>query len=321
MLSSYNLFTSQRGTSESKQFSQEEIPYIPPNISLEHVSDQGLLLDAKTTASVDKALKTAKDGRYSKSTGHSPYGIMRTHDKNYAIYLGARHPGKALGAGGFGKVKLAQSGDGHWFALKVQKDDLASERKILSIMRQSKGNVVSRQKPDKPLKYSMLMKYVRGSNLQTIIDQHMADKIKIHPLRWIDILIKLFKQVKLLQKRSILHGDLKLENIIYDNVSNKVYIVDYGFSSITEKDGTVLSADLGGTAEYIAPELIAMDKQYGYSTYSSKTEMYALGRITKKILGILDTREETDSINEQIKTLKDIWNPLEKSEKKRRKKV
>lgn len=66
--------------------------------------------------------------------------------------------------------------------------------------------------------------------------------------------IKVLNAVCHLHKNQIIHGDIKLTNIIVDSERN-VKLIDFGYSSIVSfKSETITS--FSGTPVYLAPEII-----------------------------------------------------------------
>jgi len=87
----------------------------------------------------------------------------------------------------------------------------------------------------------------------------------------------IFKQilaaVKFMHKQYIIHGDIKLENIMYDSVHQQVRIIDFGHSEQIDSTITCLKG-MTGTNGYIAPELFVEAKR-GHDPY--KSDIYSLG--------------------------------------------
>lgn len=75
------------------------------------------------------------------------------------------------------------------------------------------------------------------------------------------ILAQLFLALKELKKEHIVHGDIKLENILYSGERGIIKLADFGLSF--EKSNPTKSAL--GTPEYMSPELITESKK-GYES-------------------------------------------------------
>jgi calcium-dependent protein kinase len=80
-----------------------------------------------------------------------------------------------------------------------------------------------------------------------------------------------------IHSRGVVHGDIKLENFMYDQQeSNHLKLIDFGFSKISQLSGEGKSGFIG-TLGYTAPELFE-DK------FSSQCDMWSLGVIVFSLL-------------------------------------
>ncbi len=87
------------------------------------------------------------------------------------------------------------------------------------------------------------------------------------------------------QKHKLVHRDLKLENIMWDPVQQKIKIIDLGLSERMQfnqqfPEGYVVDKYPMGTLAYIAPELL----RRGNIIFSTKSDMYASAIIVGFIL-------------------------------------
>merc|ERR1712110_615468 len=71
-----------------------------------------------------------------------------------------------------------------------------------------------------------------------------------------DFMSQIFNGLSFLHRNSIIHRDIKLENLLLDN-HNQIKITDFGFATILEK-GDVLR-DLVGTINYMSPEMLRVN--------------------------------------------------------------
>jgi len=87
----------------------------------------------------------------------------------------------------------------------------------------------------------------------------------------------LFKQMlrvlKYLHQKKIVHGDLKLDNFLFDDSQQRIVLIDFGSASrLSKKDSTLRI--LSGTASYVAPEVVVDQEYDGYLS-----DIYSLGVI------------------------------------------
>lgn len=71
-----------------------------------------------------------------------------------------------------------------------------------------------------------------------------------------------------LHSAGIVHGDIKPENIIYNPITNRIFLVDFGSATVINSH---LSGVTGGSLGYMAPELLKGAEP------STKTDMWAVG--------------------------------------------
>eukprot|EP01103_Thecamoeba_quadrilineata_P005529 TRINITY_DN15310_c0_g1_i1.p1 TRINITY_DN15310_c0_g1~~TRINITY_DN15310_c0_g1_i1.p1 ORF type:complete len:333 (+),score=38.36 TRINITY_DN15310_c0_g1_i1:91-999(+) len=85
----------------------------------------------------------------------------------------------------------------------------------------------------------------------------------------------IFKQIlhvmKFMHKKKIVHGDIKLDNFLYDRSKQRVVLIDFGSASYLHKKNDVLHI-ITGTCHYVAPEVILEEEYNGY-----KSDVYSLG--------------------------------------------
>ena len=85
-----------------------------------------------------------------------------------------------------------------------------------------------------------------------------------------DIIPCLNEGLKALHDAKIIHKDLKPSNIMVTDDQKSVAIIDFGISSVTEAEHTVIVTQTGMTPEYSAPETFK-------GLYSSHADYYSLG--------------------------------------------
>jgi calcium-dependent protein kinase len=97
-----------------------------------------------------------------------------------------------------------------------------------------------------------------------------------------NIMKQIFSAVAYLHSKNIIHGDLKLENILIDSSAYKMYpnsaaeenfdikLIDFGCSHFFSRDGKY--SEVTGTAYYVAPEVLSNE-------YNEKADLWSCGVI------------------------------------------
>lgn len=99
-----------------------------------------------------------------------------------------------------------------------------------------------------------------------------------------NILVQLLLALKELKKNNIIHGDIKLENLLYSAKEGLVKLADFGLAFDVN---TPIMSDLG-TPEYMAPELI-LESRKGF-----ESDIWAVGICAYEMLyGIPPFYDET----------------------------
>lgn len=116
---------------------------------------------------------------------------------------------------------------------------------------------------------AMAMEYVPGANVSSLLARRT-------PFPALGVLVQLAGIVDFLHRKRVVHGDLKLENLIL-NPQSQVKLVDFGTARRRHLLSPVTAifakpqARIFGTAAYLAPEIIAGKR----SDFPS--DLYALG--------------------------------------------
>ncbi|XP_018410670.1 PREDICTED: myosin light chain kinase, smooth muscle-like [Nanorana parkeri] len=181
-----------------------------------------------------------------------------------------------LGVGKFGQVfKLQEKATGKIRAGKFSKarmqKDLANARAEVELMNklhhpQLVYLVAAFHEPGWMI---LVMEYIAGGEL---FERIVADDFDHTEITSVQYMSQIITGVGHMHKQGIVHLDLKPENIVcVSKVSTKVKIVDFGLAKKLEP-GVPLKV-LHGTAEFVAPEVIA------YEPVGFTTDMWSLGVI------------------------------------------
>lgn len=100
------------------------IPHTPPKVDLNDLDENGMLLPPAEVARIMSL--HLPDGHHHKSETNCKYSLFVKDGECYAIYYGMKH-NHHLGAGAFGKVKLAQNIlTGKWAAEKIARSSASN---------------------------------------------------------------------------------------------------------------------------------------------------------------------------------------------------
>lgn len=95
--------------------------------------------------------------------------------------------------------------------------------------------------------YYLIMELIKGSPMDTYIDQPRDHSIKKN------LFIQLINVIQFLHNNNIVHLDIKLENVMIEQHTNRVVLIDYGYSTtVTEHQMVTVYC---GSPFYAAPEI------------------------------------------------------------------
>lgn len=92
-------------------------------------------------------------------------------------------------------------------------------------------------------------------------------------VEYINYIYDIIKGLEYMHSKKIVHGDIKLENIVL--LDNKAKIIDFGFSQ--QLLGSIKHIDFIGTKKLIAPEIII------YKFCCCKSDIWSLGKLMQNI--------------------------------------
>ena len=190
--------------------------------------------------------------------------------------------GRLLGKGAFGKVNLClHTLTGRLVAIKsINKEKIKNERQkkkikqetaIMETLSKSKNIVKIFETYETKKHICIVMEYICAGDLLTYIKKR--SKLTEPVAKFI------FKQIilgiKYIHDNSIIHRDIKLDNILLD-LDNNIKICDFGVSRKINKDDIMF--EQCGTPAYIAPEIL-INKGYegfGVDIWSAGVVLYAM---------------------------------------------
>jgi serine/threonine-protein kinase len=124
--------------------------------------------------------------------------------------------------------------------------------------------------------YFLAMEYIDGENLQSRLERARFDVVSA-----LAILQDVTKAVAYAHEQGVVHCDLKPANVLL-NRAGRVVVSDFGFAQLLAGDSTMSQAAyaVGGTAGYVAPELIDPEQPH----ISPLADIYSLGALLHTLI-------------------------------------
>jgi len=119
---------------------------------------------------------------------------------------------------------------------------------------------------DTPVGPAIVIEYVRGRNLAEFLRERPSLKARER------IFDQILDAVGAIHRQSIIHNDIKPENILITEADDDVKIIDFGFA---DADSHFLEKSIGGTRRYASPELLANE------TTDARSDIYSIGILMK----------------------------------------
>lgn len=150
-----------------------------------------------------------------------------------------------------------------------------------------------------PVGPAIVMEYIRGRSLSAFLQEKPSLQARRR------VFAQLLEAVGAMHRQSIIHNDIKPENILITEADNDVKLIDFGFA---DADAHILERSRGGTRQYASPELLAQRET------DARSDIYSIGRLMRELfLGryCLISRKccqsNPDKRYRNIDALKDAW--------------
>lgn len=189
--------------------------------------------------------------------GYHGYKLLRT-STNALIYMATRQ--------------------GKLFLIKTTKDNSDYQLRLLRreyelSIRCSHPNIVHvfTYETDLPIGEGIVMEYIDGRTLS----EYIAEK----PTRVEreQLFKELLLAVQYLHKQTIIHNDIKPDNILVSRTDNSLKLIDFGLS---DSDAEMAIKHIGCTPIYASPEL-----QNRSQKLDARSDIYSLGIVMRELLG------------------------------------
>lgn len=119
-----------------------------------------------------------------------------------------------------------------------------------------------------PIGPAIVIEYIRGRNLSAFLKEKPSMQTRRR------IFAQLLEAVGAMHRQSIIHNDIKPENILVTEADNDVKLIDFGFA---DGDAHILEKGLGGTRQYASPELLEHRKT------DARSDIYSLGILLDEV--------------------------------------
>ncbi|CAD8156666.1 unnamed protein product [Paramecium pentaurelia] len=206
--------------------------------------------------------------------GVLPENLIEKSIDNYIL-------SKVLGLGSYAIVRLAQKGSQYCAIKTYEKAKINDQQKRKNVCREVK--ILSKLRHPNIIKFvvacetqvqlHVIMEYYSATSLNSFIKQQPQKKLDENEAKY--IFIQIVDALRYCHHKSVVHRDLKLENILIDPLNNKIKIIDFGFSIAIDPSSRLNI--FCGTPSYMAPEIV--NKQ----TYSFPADVWALGILLFKM--------------------------------------
>ncbi len=176
-----------------------------------------------------------------------------------------------IGEGGFGRVfKATRIEDGMVVAIKIPKSfDKRSEKTFISEV--SNWSQLDHPNIVKLYSYKILpIPYIETEFCEGRVEKGIKTIQEA-----ISIVYDVAKGLQYAHNKNIIHGDVKISNILIKNGVNK--ISDWGLSKLKTGDSVTIS---GATPSYAAPEQISIE----FGKADERTDIYQLGNVFYELL-------------------------------------
>lgn len=218
------------------------------------------------------------------------------------VQVGARfNIVKSLGAGGMGKVYLAEDAVLHRnVAIKTVREELSSNEEIRKRIERecllhakvgSHPHIVTLfDKIEENGRIHLVMEYVDGETLQSLLERNAKEGISLPTEEAVSIVMQCLDALSVIHAQGIIHRDIKPANLMLarglDGAGWTAKLTDFGIARLEAGSEslvrlTTTSGSSPGTPLYMAPEQIDPET-YGPVSYA--TDVYAAGVVLYELV-------------------------------------
>ena len=150
-----------------------------------------------------------------------------------------------------------------------------------------------------PVGPAIVIEYIRGRSLA----EYLKEKPSLEARE--RVFGQLLEAVGAIHRQSIIHNDIKPENILITEADNDVKFIDFGFA---DGDAHFMEKGLGGTRQYASPELLA------HQETDARSDIYSIGRLMRdlfpgryRLMSRKCLQTNPDKRYRNIDALKEAW--------------
>ncbi len=119
-----------------------------------------------------------------------------------------------------------------------------------------------------PIGPAIVIEYIRGRSLSSFLQEKPSTQSRRR------IFTQLLEAVGAMHRQSVIHNDIKPDNILITEADNDIKFIDFGFA---DADAYILEKSLGGTRQYASPELLA------HRETDARSDIYSIGRLMRDL--------------------------------------
>lgn len=143
------------------------------------------------------------------------------------------------------------------------------------------------------------MELLPASLVDQLDAQRNGDALRWQPMQVSNVLLQIAKALRYLHSKSIIHRDIKGENVRFSETYNAVgdcidttYKLSDFNDAVMITDGVALASNVG-TPAFMAPEMVALDG-LKYALYDTKVDCWSFGMLMYEVIALKLPHDDID---------------------------